>query len=50
MVIKFDFNCILINKDGVHPIDLASTTPLAGLDKPAPAAPAAAASDVPVGA
>ena len=36
MVIKFDFNCVLINKDGVHPIDLASATPLAGLTKPTP--------------
>lgn len=29
MVVKFDFNCILIDKSGIHHIDLASTDPLA---------------------
>ena len=33
MVIKFDFNCILINKEGIHSIDLSSATPLAGVVK-----------------
>ena len=51
MVIKFDFNCILINKDGVHPIDLAATDPLAGVKQSQTEAPAATATgQVPIAA
>lgn len=49
MVIKFDFNCILINKDGVHPVDLAAANPLAGIKRSEPVAPATT-SQVPVAA
>jgi 20S proteasome subunit beta 4 len=34
MVIKFDFNCILIDKNGIHHMDLTSSDPTADLDKP----------------
>ena len=35
MVIKFDFNCILIDKNGIHPIDLASANPHSTVTEPA---------------
>jgi 20S proteasome subunit beta 4 len=34
MVIKFDFNCILIDKNGIHNIDLASADPLSAVNQP----------------
>jgi 20S proteasome subunit beta 4 len=29
LTIKFDFNCIMIDKDGIHKIDLKADDPLA---------------------
>ena len=34
MVVKFDFNCILVDKDGIHHIDLDAADPLASLSPP----------------
>jgi 20S proteasome subunit beta 4 len=28
LTIKFDFNCIMIDKDGIHKIDLKSDNPI----------------------
>ena len=43
MVIKFDFNCIIIDKDGIHRLDINAADPLAELA----AAPEAAQLEVP---
>ena len=32
MTVRFTFNCILIDKDGMHHVDLAKDDPIAALD------------------
>jgi 20S proteasome subunit beta 4 len=38
LTIKFDFNCILIDKDGIHKIDLKSDDPIGDMKKEGAAA------------
>ena len=33
LTVKFSFNCILINKDGIFHVDLADADPLAAIEK-----------------
>lgn len=33
LTIKFDFNCILIDKDGIHKIDLKSDNPIKEMEQ-----------------
>lgn len=32
LTIKFTFNCILIDKDGIHNVDLAQENPIAAME------------------
>jgi 20S proteasome subunit beta 4 len=32
LTVKFNFNCIIIDKDGIHSIDLESSDPIAALE------------------
>ena len=38
LTIKFDFNCILIDKDGIHKIDLKSDNPIKDMQQAGQAA------------
>lgn len=38
LTIKFDFNCILIDKDGIHKIDLKSDNPIKEMEQAGKAA------------